>query len=298
MDLTFTNLPLGTYQVFIHKERHPTILTSTFATSVCGLGLDEGIQGIYFEALYTASTSIATAAFTVCSPCNVLFNCSRMPVGLRSVQLKKLEHGQYLKLSPQWQMVTRIGAYPAKEQTAVGHEWNGDALWLSHRLDNQMRSQVGKIRPDLAFHYAGVTSGKEQLCGYSGPNDGSFPGVLTNARDFAWVETDLKHVDAILQNAVLLAAHQQGQTQSRKLYGARVRFCGWSDVKSRPHDSYRMMTSGQLISLLPGKFEVGDANGKRIAAAVFTWGGKTTSRFGLEENQAFELLCFKQLGAT
>lgn len=93
-----------------------------------GLGLNEGIQGTYYEALYPGSTSIATAVFTVCSACSVLFSCSHMPAGLKSVQLKKLEQGHRLKVSPQWQMVTVHGTYPAKEETAVGSEENGDAF--------------------------------------------------------------------------------------------------------------------------------------------------------------------------
>ena len=52
-----------------------------------------------------------------------------MPAGLRSVQLKKLV------VSPQRQMVTAPATYPAKEETAVGSKENGDALWLSLRLE-------------------------------------------------------------------------------------------------------------------------------------------------------------------
>lgn len=85
-----------------------------------------------------------------------------MPVGLKSAQLQKLQQGQRLKVSPQWQMINTPGTYPAKEQTAVGCETNGDALWLSLRLDKNMRLQVGKIRPDLDFSYAETASGMEQ----------------------------------------------------------------------------------------------------------------------------------------
>ena len=142
---------MGSYQVFIHKKWHPTILTTTFKTSITGLGLDEGVQGTYYEHLYPKNTSIATAAFAVHSPCDVLFKCSQMPVGLNYVQLKKLEQGQHVKVSPQWQIVATSDTYPAEELTAVGFEENGDALWLSLRLDKTMRPQVGKIRPALDF---------------------------------------------------------------------------------------------------------------------------------------------------
>ena len=306
MELTFNNLAPGTYQVIIHKRWHPTIPVSTLTTSISGLGLIEGIQGTYYEALYPANTSIATVAFTVCTACNVLFNCSHIPAGLRSVQLKKLEQGHQLKVSPQWQMVTVRGTYPAKEETAVGSEENGDALWLSLRVgcrdSYNMHPELGKIRPGLAFHYAEMGSGQEQLFHqpfHAATNALSalHPGVLVNARDFTWVTTDLAHVDTILQIAVPLAADQQGRGKSKTLYGARVRFCGWYQARSR-HNPYRMMTTGRLISLLPGKLEVeAFASGRRFAAAIFTWGGKTTSRFGLEGKQAFELLCYKHLDA-
>lgn len=60
-----------------------------------------------------------------------------------------------------------------------------------------------------------------------------------------------------------------------------------------------MKTSGELVSLLPGKLEIeGPTNGRHLVAAVFTWGGKTTSRWALEENQTFELLCFKPFGGA
>ena len=82
------------------------------------------------------------------------------------------------------------------------------------------------------------------------------------------------------------------------LYGARVRFCGWTQARTE-RDTYRMVTSGQLISLFPGKLAVKTySGGIRSAAAVFTWGGKTTSRFGLQYNQAFQVLCFKHFGAA
>ena len=282
-------------------------------TSISGLGLDEGIEGTYYEALYPTSTSIATAACTVSSTCNVLFCCTHMPAGLRSVQLKKVEQGQLLKVSPQWQMVTTAAdSYPDKEQTAVGFEGGGEALWLSLKYDAQMRPQLGKIRPDLAFHYARTVCGAELLLPQPHHHAASgwttlYPGVLVNARDFTWVGTDLKHVDAILPNAVPLVDDQEGAGKPKVMYGARIRFCGW---QHRPHritmlhsstkrSSYTMMTSGQLVSLLPGKLEVErPASGRHTVAAIFTWGGTSTSRGGLEENQPFELLCFKPFGVA
>lgn len=225
-----------------------------------------------------------------------------MPVGLRSVQLKKVEQGQLLKVSPQWQMVTTASSsYPAMQPTAVGYEKGGDALWLSLRHDDQMRPQVGKIRPDLAFHYANTTSSVERLIpqphydatiGWSS----LYPGVLVNRHDFVWVATDLKHVHAILPNAVPLAAHQEAEGLSKLLYGARIYFCGWQQagpyrsVGQAPGApgpvSYRMKTNGERVSLLPGKVEVRRfANGRRSTAAVFAWGGMATSRGGLAKNQ-------------
>ena len=117
-----------------------------------------------------------------------------------------------------------------------------------------------------------------------------YPGVLLNAEDFTWVETDLEHVHAIIQTAVPLAAHRHGPGKTKMLYGARIRFCGWHEWDHTRRRSYYMMTSGQLVSMLPGKVEVGEAG---LVAAIFTWGGRTTSRFGLGEKQAFELLCFQ-----
>ena len=284
-------------------------------TSISGLGLDEGIEGTYYEALYPASTSIATAAFTVSSTCNVLFCCTHMPAGVRSVQLKKVEQGQLLKVSPQWQMVTATaGSFPAKEQTAVGFEGGGEALWLSLKYDAQMRPQVGKIRPHLAFHYARTVCATELLLPQPHHYEASgwttlYPGVLVNAQDFTWVGTDLKHVDAILPSAVPLIDDQEGAEKSIVMYGARIRFCGWQ-LQHRPYrpsmphrhvkrPSYTMMTSGELVSLLPGKLEVErPASGRHTVAAIFTWGGTSTSRGGLEENQPFELLCFKPSGVV
>ncbi len=52
-----------------------------------------------------------------------------------------------------------------------------------------------------------------------------------------------------------------------------------------------MKTSGRTVSRLPGKLECHVDSGQ--VDAIFTWGGKTTSWFPLEDQQPFQLLCYK-----
>ena len=312
MTVTFNNVAKGSYQVLIHKTvlDFTGIPFSTFTTSITGTGLKDHVDGVYQEALYSQQSSISSAAFMVDSPCNVIFSCSCMPDGLDFVQLKKLQQGQQVAVSPQWQEVPGYSEvhsdYPSAD-TAVGCEESGDPLWLGLRLGRNMRPQVGKIGPHLQrqFHYAENHNSREQRNSQSEYFDSPtlsgvmHPGILVNASDFEWVTTCLKDVHVLLNTAVPLGVCTEAMristgrgsrdTHAHVLYGARISFCGWDRTK---RGICAMVMSGRQISLLPGKLAV-YKNGS--AAAVFTWGGDTTSRSGLDDQQPFQLLCFKHL---
>lgn len=306
--LSFNNVAKGSYQVLIHKTVLDCIPSSTLTTSITGTGLKDHVYGMYQEALYSQQTSISSAAFTVDGPSNVIFSCNRMPAGLDYVQLKKLQQGQEVVVSPQWQEVPGYSQahsdYPSAD-TAVGCEESGDPLWLSLRLGRNMRPEVGKIGPHLQreFHYAEIHDMHEQRSTRSEYFDSPtlsgvmHPGILVNASDFEWVTTCLKDVHVLLKTAVPLgvcsetmwASRELGDTHAHVVYGARISFCGWDKPR---RGICAMVTSGPQISLLPGKLAI-YKNG--LDAAVFTWGGDTTCKSGLDDRQPFQLLCFKHL---
>lgn len=186
--------------------------------------------------------------------------------------------------------------------TEVGREDSSvprGELWLALRLCGNMRPQLGKIRPDFAFHYAEIGRDRELL--ELGPQHivhghtrlPVFPAILMNAKDFEWQSASLQTVHALIMQAQavpLAMVHGEG----RILFGVRVRFCGWFALTHSGNRAYYgMRTNGALTSLLPGKLEYQMATGR--IDLIFTWGGKTTScrRCLLNAAQPFELLCYR-----
>lgn len=293
LSVTYHNLAAGAYQVLIHTTPGLYVSTASFQTNVTGPGLAERQEGTYYEPMYINDFHIAIAVFKVEIPCDVLFTCSRSPSRLDCVQLKQVEQGQLLKVSPQWQKVHRSDddEYPSND-TAVGREQNNAQLWLALRMGSDERAQVGKIGPHLGFHYAQRGSFKEQMSPYVlHCSAGSvYPGILVNSKDFAWVTTTLSKAHTLLEHAVPLVSYGSKEGQ-HTMYGARVNFCGWKEYCGGHPEQYTMKTHGRIVSVVPGKLEVHVESGH--LDAIFTWGGRTSSRYPLHATQSFELLCYK-----
>ncbi len=226
--VTYDNLPAGAYYVFIHTRARHGRFADTFHISISGAGLVQTIDGGYYVPLYTdfaddaipagAVSRIASASFAVETPCSVLFIYSQTPFALVSIQLKELEQEQLMKVSPQWKKVSCRTDFPSCG-TAVRWDANGESHWLSLRVGADRKAQVGKIRPDHWFHYAPKNSPKEQLTigptQNIGMNGVVHPGVLVNAEDFIWINTNLQDAHALLERAVTLTCH--GSNEGRHI---------------------------------------------------------------------------------
>ena len=98
----------------------------------------------------------------------------------------------------------------------------------------------------------------------------------------------MEHVHELRHRSVHL-----GQAQEGSLHAVRVLFRGWqhATLASGQHSAV-MQTTGQIISVLPGKFVFGK---QTTDFAIFTWHGRATGgpAVRLGDGQEFQMLCYR-----
>ena len=308
----FQKLPEGSYQAVLHKkEFSDSVLDGSFTLHISGSDVPQSTLGSYYEILYISQRSIESSVFVVSACCDVYIEFDQRPKDLQAVQIKPVSQGSMLQISPQWKKVQTESDFP-DPGTAVGAEHTGEPLWLSVRpcvaqytLSRKLAPELGKIRPNFAFHWGESMTDREQLtedaiwitsrCLVEGdprPHAMLYPAVLVNAKDYEWVTvtTQQAHHYVSLDKAVPLAEPALSYAE-QVYYGVRVDFCGWF-VNARGR-VVGMRTEGPRISLLPGKLQFEHA--KDRLRLFFTWGGMTTSFFDLQPSQQFQMLCYKTL---
>jgi len=141
-------VPRGQYQLLLHKSTQMCTFNSAFTIAVNATDQSTGwkLMSTFAEPFYENSAIIATSSFPIqLDDCTILIEFDSMPIGLRSVQLKKLHSGETAVVSPQWVKVASSNDYPPWD-TCAGSERDGDALWVSLRLGTS-HAELGRMGP-------------------------------------------------------------------------------------------------------------------------------------------------------
>jgi len=118
----------------------------------------------------------------------------------------------------------------------VGTGQDGHPVWISKKMASH--AEVGKIGPRLSFRY-----GKSIACHTFFQGRSSFPGILINPEQFAWVETCTSEVLSLQERAVPLGVSPKGV-----LHAVKILFCGWQshhEGQDQGHDHVNDLTSLQ-----------------------------------------------------
>ena len=280
----FQALPEGKYQLLLHKGTSYEIPASTLRIRVTGFGLENKIEGAYYEPMYLDDSVIATCTFWVQSPCKVLVSFSHVPAGLESVQLKSIEQKGVTNVTPQWQRPGRLSDQVQLDTLTpticpVGH-W-----WICSRLQYDLKPQLGRMGKNLAMH-AGVGASKHQ---YRDPVHASgvdvFPSVLVNVKDYTWRKTSLHELreTALLDSGVQLVHHQ-----SLAMFGVALYFSGW--IYDDDLAAFGVKPRAKRPTLMPGHLQYDKHTGS--LNLIFTWLNHASSLMQPQlEHFPFWLLC-------
>ena len=285
---TLDNVPKGHYHLLLLKSTQTCTANSSFTIDVTATDRSSGwkLLNTYYNPIYDDMNNIATNTFQIHEDgCTVLVEFDRLPVGLKSVHLQKVQHGQLAIVSPQWVKITPSSDYPHWD-TCAG-SGTGDAFWISLRVGTY--AELGRMGPRTSFLYGRHGSYREESAPYATFQGKAFyPAVLVNVDQFEWVTTTMSDAHQFRSRAVPLGISCDGV-----LHAARVLFYGWEEQRVVQQDQRVMKVSGQVQSVLPGKFEfVGNST---TARAMFTWEGKATGGHAvrLGEGQEVQILCYK-----
>ena len=285
-------VPRGQYQLLLHKSTQMCTFNSAFTIAVNATDQSTGwkLMSTFAEPFYDNSAIIATSSFPIqLDDCTILIEFDSMPIGLRSVQLKKLHLGEVAVVSPQWVKVASSNDYPPWD-TCAGSERNGDALWVSLRL-GASHAELGRMGPHSSFLYGRHDSYREESAPHATfQGRAVYPAVLVNVDQYEWVTRHCTDVHSLSSRAVPL-----GQSSDSVLHAARVLFRGWEEDMLLQHDHHVMKMSGPVLSVLPGKVEF--VRGNQHTRSMFTWEGKATGGHAvrLGTNQEIQVLCYKAI---
>ena len=284
----------GQYQLLLHKETNNCTSNSTFhiVVDVTEPSPQEKLRSSFYEPLYDDAATIATNSFPIQhDDTTILIVFTSLPVGLKSVQLRKLHPGQLAVVSPQWVKITRSVDFPPWD-TCAGSEQDGDALWVSLRL-GATHAELGRMGPGTSFLYGRHNSYREEAAPHAiFQGRAVYPAVLANIDQYEWVTRQYTDVQSLKSRAVPM-----GMSSDGSLHAARVLFRGWEEHNLLQHDLHVMKLSGPVLSVLPGKLEFVDDGRVR---SMFTWKGKATggSAVRLNDLQEIQVLCYKFWGGS